>query len=122
MFSHKIFDLLGTFTAEETKKFEDYLKSPYFSKKHNTHILFKEIMKYYPSFTDKNLTRRTLYKKIFESEKYIDSSLRTLFANLLNLAQDSLAIESFKKDRLSVNNILLEELSLRNQNDLFMRN
>src|SRR5437868_5136288 len=119
MFSHKIFNLLGTFSTEEIKKFEDFLKSPYFSKKHNTIILFKELMRYYPTFTDKNLSRKSLYKKIFASDKYIDSSLRALFANLLTLAQDFLAIESFKKDKLNVNNYILEELSLRNQNELF---
>jgi hypothetical protein len=121
MFKHKIFDLLRTFTPDEIKKFDEFIKSPYFNKKIHTIGLYQEIINYYPGFDAPKLSRRTLYKKILHSDNYKDSTLRVLIANLQNLAMQFLAFENFKKEKLNIDSHMLEEMLIRDQGELFLR-
>lgn len=122
MFRHKIFGLFQTFSPEEVKRFGEFIRSPYFNRRANTIKLYDEIMKYYPSFNNVRLSRKILYKTIFNSADYNDSTLRVLIANLQNLAQKFLAIQNFTNEKLGIDIYILEELMLRNQHDLFLKN
>jgi len=59
-----VVDTLREFSFREIKGFERFISSPYHNKSKKLIILFEEIKKYYPSFTNKKLTKEYLSKKI----------------------------------------------------------
>src|SRR5258706_12522044 len=122
MIKHNLFNLLKTFSPEEIRKFGDFISSPYFNQRTKPSVLYKLLIKFYPGFSDRNLDKKKLYKKIFNLPDYKDSSLRNLFANLMNLAEEFIAIENFRKEKFNNSNYLLEELIMRNQPALFEKN
>lgn len=121
MIKHNIFSLLKTFTPAEIERFGDFVNSPYFNQRKKPAILYREIIKSYPLFNNTNFARKSLYKKIFNLPVYKDSSLRNLFANLLNLAEEFISIENFRKGKLNSSNYLLEELIIRDQPSLIIK-
>lgn len=115
---HELIPLLRSFTSEEIKKFGLYLRSPYFSKRKALSGLYSELVKYHPLYTHIRLTKELLYKKIYGNKEYKDSTMRDLFAEIINSAKDFLAHESFSSDNLYTVH-LLRQLRLRNQHHLF---
>jgi hypothetical protein len=122
MFKHKVFDLLKSLTSDEFDRFGDFINSPYFNKSKNLIMIYKHIAPYYPDFIDKNLSKINIYQKLFRSTNYKDSSIRNVLSKLVNAAQAFLVVENLKRDKLSQDNLLLEELNRRKLYELFTKN
>ncbi|NOS85622.1 MAG: hypothetical protein HOP31_10815 [Ignavibacteria bacterium] len=122
MIKHKAFDLLRSLSPDEFRRFGDFVGSPYFNKSKNIITVYEYLYPYYPDFTDSNISKFVLYEKLFKSANYKDSSIRNVLARLINLALEFLVHENLGYDKLSRQNMLLEELNRRKLNDLFLKN
>lgn len=95
MLKNKVTEILSAMSSEEIKRFGEFVLSPYFNKNTNIQKLFKELKKFYPTFTDKKLTNEHLYKKAVTSKGYNLQVMRNLNSGLVKLAKDFLAVEYF---------------------------
>ena len=114
-----IIDLLREFSNEEMKSMELFLNSPYHNKSKKLKLLFIEIKKFYPSFTNVMLTNEYLIKKISPSLKYNDSTFRNLIADLQILIEKFLTVEQVFVIKYDQDIFLLKSLIGKNQSKLF---
>ena len=119
----KLVNLLKTFSKEEMKEFDKFLRSPYFIRGNNlrTNVLldfFKILKSHHPSFQSKNLDRQKVYAKLYPGKKYDDGVVRNLVSHLLRFAQKFLVQVKFETEEIEYMKRLLEELSYRKQEGL----
>jgi hypothetical protein len=79
----KLSELLYCLSKEESRKFHDFLKSPYFNKSKQVlrlHLVLKKQMgrKNEPG-------KKVIYEKVFPGEKFNDQKLRSLVSDLMKL-------------------------------------
>ena len=116
-----IVKILRTFSPDEMNEFEKMLDSPFFNNHSTLLRLYKELKKYYPLFTDKNLTKEHLFSAANSGISYDDQLFRKYLSRITKLAEEYLNIlqmreEEFKKDY----NVLLQ-LSSRNISEIYTR-
>lgn len=121
MIKHKAFDLLRSLSTDEFRKFGDFVRSPYFNKSKNIIVIYDYLYPFYPEFNNSGISKFVLYEKLFKGGEYKDSSVRNVLAKLINLVLEFLVHENLGYDKLGRQNMLLEELNRRKQNELFLR-
>lgn len=114
MYKSSLLEILKTFNPDELKKFEDFIKSPYFNKKVNVLRLFAEIKKYAPEFNHAELKKEIIWKKIFPGKNFNYGTLKNLIFNLQNISENFLEQISFEKNIINKSNFLLSEFMSRN--------
>jgi hypothetical protein len=119
MVKHNLIALFTSLSENELKKLTLFVNSVYFNKRKSLVILFNQIMKFYPDFNSQFFTREYLCKQFTKHKTYNDSTLRDSLSLLLKLAEEFLAVESFRNNSLAKANILLTELNSRRLNKLF---
>ena len=62
MFNNISIELIKTFSAEEIKNFEEYIKCPLFNKRKELVKLYGLIIKCRPEFTSPDLKRENLFR------------------------------------------------------------
>lgn len=112
-------DILKELSLMEVKSFEKFLKSPYYNKSKKLKILFREIRKFYPEFTDTKYTPEYLSKKISPSLKYNPSTFRGLIADLQTQLEDFLIIQQLSKNDFDRKIYLLKALVSMKNDGLF---
>lgn len=115
MLGTKLFTLINTFTKEEIKEFGLFVSSPFFTsgKNYPTEklvILVNTIIEAYPNLENGNLNRKKIYKKLYGSKPYKDSTIRNLFSDLKELAEGYLKECGAKKNDFEREHNLLVEL------------
>jgi len=115
----KIIKFLKSLNQYEIKQFKDFVHSPSFNKNKNVTRLFDELKKSYPKFKSDKLTEEIIYKKIFPTEKFDYFKLKNIISDLFGLAKEFLSYTRFKKDHNAKNKYLLEELRIRNLDNIF---
>lgn len=103
----------------EVKSFEKFLKSPYYNKSEKLKILFREIRKFYPEFTDTKCKPEYLSKKISPSLKYNPSTFRGLIADLQTQLEDFLIIQQLSENDFDRKIYLLKALVSKRNDGLF---
>ncbi|HEY3252131.1 MAG TPA: hypothetical protein VGK25_13555, partial [Ignavibacteria bacterium] len=121
-----ILEILKTFSKNELKEFEKFIKSPYFIKnlKVSPNALFKlykELLKYYPHFDENKLNKRNLFEKIYPESVYKDEIMRNLISALVRLAEDYMSYSLFKNDEFERKKYLLLNLNKHKLDKLFER-
>jgi hypothetical protein len=119
MLGHKIIGLLKSFTWEEILKFDDFLSSPYYNKNKKLLILYRELVKFYPDFESDEFNKESIYRNVYKTERYNDSTFRNLAARLLKLAQTFILTEYHNEDKVNSMIHLTSALFNRDQNELF---
>lgn len=115
----RIVKFLKSLNQYELRQFSDFVNSPAFNKKKALIKLFDELKKYYPAFTNKNLTDEMLYKKVFPGEEYDYFKLKNAISDLFILGKEFLAFLGYKKDDRLKEKFMLKELRLRDLDALF---
>jgi len=90
MHKNKFIDLLKTFSAKELRLFTDMVDSPFFNKDKELTQLFLNIKKFAPSYTNKKLERKALYKLTFPQKEYNEKELGYLMSDLMRLGEQFL--------------------------------
>ena len=122
MLKIKLFDVLKALSKDELKKFSEYLSSPLFNKRKVLYDLYGIYKKYHPEFSDTNLTKEKVFKKLFPGKEYSDELFRNLNSLLLGLAEDFLSFLNYSTDHLTMKKHMLAEINHRKILTLFEKN
>lgn len=115
----KVIILLKSFSREELKKFNDFLKSPYFNTNETIVRLFSELKKYYPEFDAEKISKEKIYNKLFNRKEYNEQVMKNLTSELNKLCKEFLAMEFSRKDVFENKLNLLKQLIHRNADPVF---
>ena len=120
MLKHPIIGLLKTFSYEEKKSLSEFMASPYFVKSRRVKELYREIIKYYPLFSNDDLSKEKLSKELYKGE-YKELAIRKLLHELLQIVQNFLAYNKFRSTDYIRDDYILKGLMMRNQKKLFKK-
>ena len=121
MFKSTIIEVLKTFSRQELKEFGLFIQSPFFNTNQSVIKLFDQIKKLYPEFDEEKSNKKLLFEKAFGKIEYDDSFMRMTAHRLLESAKEFLINKNLQRNSLLKETILLEELSLRELNNLMMK-
>ena len=102
--------VLKKLTKQQLKRFEDYLKSPYFNKKKIILNFWELIKPYAPEFDISDTQKEAAYFSVFK-KPYNDSNFRNLCSDLLQLLLDYLMIDNFESKEFAKQEYKLNALS-----------
>lgn len=98
----KLIDLLRSFDQAELRKFNEFIKSPYFNKNEEVIALSDYLVEVAPEFTSNNINKEVVYNSLFPGQALDKKHLGHLMNYLLKLGEQFLAIEKFRtQDQLS---------------------
>ncbi len=95
MIKSSLIETVRTLTPKEMKELSEFVNSPFFNKNINVIKLFDIIKKSYPEFEESKIEKTKVYKKIFHSKPYKDSTMRLLMYYLSEAVEKYLAISGF---------------------------
>ncbi len=101
---------IKTFSPKEIKEFSEFVASPFFNKNTNVIKLFEIIRKTFPDFEPAKLEKEKVFKKIFPSNQYKDSTMRLLMFYLFEVVEKFLAYSRFTNNEFIFKDNLLYEL------------
>ncbi|HMS65820.1 MAG TPA: hypothetical protein PKD83_11275 [Ignavibacteria bacterium] len=110
--------LLKTFSQEENKRFEQFLKSPYHNSIANAGKLFRELKKFAPEYFGDKFNREYLWRKTFPDKRFNYGVLKNLLHELTKLSQKFLIFESLESNKHIQENFLIEQLLMRDAGNL----
>ncbi len=105
--------LLKTFSQEENKRFEQFLKSPYHNSIANAGKLFRELRKFAPEYSGDKFNREYLWRKTFPDKRFNYGVLKNLLHELTKLSQKFLIFESLNSTEHLQDFFLIEQLITR---------
>lgn len=111
--------ILGTYTPEEIKDFDEFVRSMYFNKNKNVAKLYGYLKNQYPEFNEKKILKENVYKKIYPGRKYSDNFIRQIIHLLQKLGQEYLIYSRLSRNEIDKKTILLSELNDRKLDMLF---
>ena len=120
-FNLKYFKILQTFSEEELKAFELWLRSPWCNSNKNLIKLLEKIKKYHPVFDDKKLTKEKLFKQILPKGKFSDRRMNNLLSEGYLAAERFIIFQNLTKDENLKKDLLTKEFQNRHLEDWFFR-
>lgn len=112
---HRIFPLLMTFTKEDIKKFHCFLSSKYFNSNKKLPQLLNELIKFHSDYSSPKLNKEYLFRKLYGSSEFRDSTIRSLLFELFGKAVDFLYQDELNKNQDNLKHLLLKSFRERNQ-------
>ncbi|HMT11521.1 MAG TPA: hypothetical protein PKA39_07855, partial [Ignavibacteria bacterium] len=99
MFNSRLIKILQAFTPLELKEFRKFIETPFFNKE-GSYLLrfFDEVKKYYPGFTDAELEKGNLFKKLYKGKEFSDATMRKLSSGIIKLAEQFLRYKAFTEN------------------------
>lgn len=116
-----IVKILRTFSPDEMNEFEKFLHSPFFNNHSTILRLYRELKKYYPLFTDNNLTKEHLFSAANKGKSYDDQLLRKYLSRITKLAEEYLSILQMRTEGIRKDYNVLLQLSRRNIKEIYTR-
>jgi hypothetical protein len=121
IFDTKFITLLRTFDETELRDFRQWLLSPWCNSNKNLPRLFEELRRYYPHFTNSQLTKELLFERVLPDGKYSDRRLNNLMSEAFQAAERFLVFRRFGQDRHQQQRTLATELERRHLDDWFFK-
>lgn len=119
MLKHSVIDILKSMSIKEVNRLTNFMKSTYFNKSRKILSLYERLIKYYPDFSNKELSRENLGAFLNKDGIHKGSELRDYLSKLLSLIFEFLIIEKLKNRNDSRGLFLLSDLSERDLGDIF---
>lgn len=113
MFQNKSIVILRTFTQQEIRQFDEFLRSPFFNKNQTIVQLFEKIKPFYPAFDAPELERSALYRLVYGSEDFDEQKLRYLMTDLTKHLEEYLCYKAIQNEELFKLHLLLYSYRLR---------
>lgn len=113
MENYKIIQVLRTFDKRELRNFGEFVYSPYFNKNEPVKRLFDTFEKYYPGFTNRNLTPEKIFIKVFPKDKYDYHKINNVISDLYKLSERFLAYQHAEQSEYFIERNIFR--SLRNK-------
>ena len=105
--------LLKNLSSAEVNLFRQFLNSPYHNRSKKIIKLYNTLIKFYPEFNGRKLTKKYIMEQISPGTEYNDSTFRALMHDLYSLAQSFLVNESLKNNLTDNTLLLLKDLYKR---------
>jgi hypothetical protein len=118
MKDQKLVKLLSKLDRIECKKLNHYICSEQNNSNKEVQLLLDYLFDDKWSLT-KNLTIETIWKKVFEKQKFDKQKFYNTSALLLKLTQEFLAVEEFKNDKLLFQSYILKGIGQKKAYDVF---
>lgn len=109
-----LINLLNSFSADESRRFIEYISSPFFNKNEKVVKLYRQIIK--AGGNPAKLEKEYVYKKIVRDKTYNDSSMRSLIFTLTHLAEEYLGYINYMQ-KADIN--IVRELNARHLDKSF---
>lgn len=122
MIKSTLLELLKTFNKEELKRFEDFLRSPYYNKNSNVIKLFNVIKKYFPDLVSNNLNRESVWDELFREKSFNYGVMKNLIFELQKLSEKFLQLQNYEENKFEQELNLLRIFNNRNLFQLFEKN
>lgn len=106
LFKHDLIKLLRSFTAKEQKRFLMFLNSEFFVTRKALVILYTELIKFHPLYTNVSCSKESLYSIVYPGMNYNGGTMRDLLSSLYEAAAEFIAIDSMIKN----NNTLSQKI------------
>lgn len=106
----KLFDLLGSFSRQEMRDFEKFLRSPFHKPGRDLIPFFSSIKDYHPDF---KFDKAAIYRKLYPKGKYNDARFRRLSSFLYKMVEEFLVQTAVRGKNIEKEFYLLEQLSQR---------
>ncbi|MCB0597666.1 MAG: hypothetical protein H6557_25090 [Lewinellaceae bacterium] len=113
MKNSKLIELLKTFDANEWRQFEAFTASPYFNSNENLIRLCAFLGKYAPDFSSSALTREKAHQAVFPRTPFDARQMGYLMNYLIQLAEEFISIQHYRRQSLQVKVDILAEYSRR---------
>src|SRR5882672_4253042 len=97
MDNSRLISIIKSFSAKEMREYFELVQSPYFNKNQNVIALVSYLKKCHPAFSSVKIEKKKIYSFIFPRVKYDDARVRNLSSLALNLAEEYLAQNSFRR-------------------------
>ncbi|MBK8551056.1 MAG: hypothetical protein IPL53_08375 [Ignavibacteria bacterium] len=110
---YKIVEILKTFSEKEIKQFESFLSSPFFNESQKLRKLYTALLKYYPDFNPEIMSEEKLSMEINPNLPYNKSTIKTLFFELANSAEEFMKISVFRTKKAEAEDMLREDYNRR---------
>jgi hypothetical protein len=126
MENSNIISLLKTFSKNEMKEFDKFLRSPYFTEgkglRHKIlYDYFLQLGEFYPDFSSKQFNSELLYQKLYPGTEYNDGIMRKLNSDLNRLAEKFLIQIEMEKNEIDSRKYLLRQLSERKPEKAYIK-
>lgn len=83
MLKHSVIDILKSMSIKEVNRLTNFMKSTYFNKSRKILSLYERLIKYYPDFSNKELSRENLGAFLNKDGIHKGSELRDYLSKLL---------------------------------------
>lgn len=120
-FTSKLVQLLQTFSEEELKAFDAWLRSPWCNSNKNLPRLLEKLRKYHPDFDNERLTKEKLFYQVLPKGKFSNRRMNNLLSEAYLAAEQFLSFKRFREDGPLQKSLLLEEFSARSLEDWFFK-
>ena len=120
MENSQLIRVLSIFSPKEIKELKKMVRSPFFNSNKNVEKLMNYLAKYYPSFPEKYIRKKTIHSKLFKDAAYNDGYLRKIMFTLNKLAEEYLSYLNFSSNKHAKPDALLQEYFKRNKPELFL--
>ena len=122
MHNSKFIRLLGTLTPEEFRRFEIFLKSPFYNTNKNLLRLLQYIGRYHPRLTSPKLAKEKVWKFLYPKEGYDDNRLRQRIFMLSKLLENFLTTIELEGRTDDQKSLFLKALDKRGLHADFTKN
>ncbi|MEM6316290.1 MAG: hypothetical protein AAF960_01395 [Bacteroidota bacterium] len=117
----KLIHHLKLLSAEELKRFASFVRSPYYTQSKDVIRLFNLLRKHHPHFSNKQVTKDRIFKRLFPKETYSDIKLRNLQSKLNKVVENYLLQLTFEQDEIAKRKALAKLYQQRNYTVAFQR-
>lgn len=107
-------EIIRTFTSDDSARFEDFIKSPYFNKNSNVIRLFILVKKYSPEYNSQELEKEKLWGKLFPDKPFNYGTMKNLIFELKKLTAKYITVHELESNKLEEEKILVRALGIRN--------
>jgi hypothetical protein len=122
MIKSKFFEIVKSFSRDELKEFNDFVRSPFHNSNKKVMKLYEIIRKTYPEFKSESLGKDKVFQNLYPGKKYNDTVMRILSSDLIRLGEEFLIIKKSRENQFAETLLLLEELSDRAIDSLYQKN
>lgn len=95
MYKNKVIETLKAFSSDELKRFEKFIKSPYFNTSKDTVKLFDLIKKHHPAFESPSLNITKVAKNFNSGKGTTEARIRNILTEINLLTRKFISIEYF---------------------------
>ena len=113
--------VLSALDIKELKKFNDWVKSPFFNKNKKVISLYEFILKNAPKYDHEDFSKEKAYDLVFKNKNYNSTKLNNVISDLLQLLFQYLAYQNFQRTSELEKICLMNELFTKGLEDSMLK-